>query len=170
MPLGAALKGRLALLAGGLAAAALAAGALRADLFVAQGFTKALSRQGLAHIETHAAPRVAGAQSGDEGYWLTRSEVASPSPFDKQLSVGDRITIAGRDGRERVLEVVDIKIIGEPLVPAVAVSAPPRLLMVTCRVVAADGEAEIKAPVRFIIEAESQDRPSAPPARVSPKA
>lgn len=169
MLLSAALKGRLVLAAGGLATVALAIGAWRADLFVAQGLTEALSRQGLANMEPHAAPRVAGAQSGDEGYWLTRSEVASPSPFDKQLAVGDRITIAGRDGRARVLEVMDIKIVGEPVVPAVAGSAPARLLMVTCRVVVTDGETEVKAPVRFIIEAEAPE-PASLPAPASPKA
>jgi hypothetical protein len=169
MLLSAALKGRLALAAGGIAAAALAIGALRADLFVTQQFTQALSRQGLANLDPHAGPRVAGAQSGDEGYWLTRSEVASPSPFDKQLTVGDRITIAGRDGRARTLEVVDIKIVGEPLVPAVAGSAPPRLLMVTCHVIAAEGETEVKAPVRFIIEAETPE-PTPARAPTSPKA
>jgi len=168
MLLSAALKGRLALAAGGIAAAALAIGALRADLFVTQGFTQALNRQGLANTDTRVTLRNAGAQSGDEGYWLTRSEVASPSPFDKQLAVGDRITIAGHQGRERTLEVVDIKMVGESLVPAVTGAAAPRLLMVTCRVVATDGEQDVKAPVRFIIEAETPD--PAPRSPASPKA
>jgi hypothetical protein len=89
---------------------------------------------------------------GDEGYWLTRAEVESPAPFAKPLAVGDRITIAGRDGRERQLEVVDLKAIGGKTV-RVAGTAHVRLLLVTCRVTGEAAE-QADAPVRFIIEAE----------------
>ena len=93
---------------------------------------------------------------GDEGYWLTRAEVESPTPFAKPLAIGDRITIAGRDGRERHLEVVDLKAIGGHHVRATP-AVHMRLLLVTCRVVGEGAE----APVRFIIEAEPAE-PAAP--------
>ena len=105
---------------------------------------------------------------GDEGYWLTRAEVESPAPFAKRLAVGDRITISGRDGRERVLEVVDLKAIGEPLTKAVTGTAPMRLLLVTCRAVDG-GERGTQAPVRFIIEGEPAEAPPVQPS-VAPKA
>ena len=104
---------------------------------------------------------------GDEGYWLTRAEVESPAPFAKRLAVGDRITISGHDGRERVLEVIDLKAIGEPLTKVVTGTTPMRLLLVTCRTV--DGsERETHAPVRFIVEGEPAEAPPVQPS-VAPK-
>ena len=149
-------NGRL-LLIGGCAAAALATGAaLRADMMVSHGFNTA-SGKGLtsftapSQVSTRATSPV-----GDEGYWLTRAEVENPIPFGKQLSVGDRITIAGRDGRQRILEVVDLRSLGEPLTKAVTGTHPMRLLLVTCRIVD-ETNREAGAPVRFIIEGEPTD-------------
>ncbi len=106
--------------------------------------------------------------AGDEGYWLARADVESPAPFDKGLAVGDRITITGRDGRERNLEVVDLRVIGEPLIQTVAGVAPVRLLLVTCRIIGGGSELETKVPVRFIIEGDSAEAP--PPPSAAPKA
>jgi len=146
-----------ALVLTGLAVAGAAAGAsaLGSGALLSHGFDQALEapRPGLSLV---APAKDAGARStvGDEGYWLTRAEVESPAPFAKPLSVGDRITISGREGRERHLEVVDLKVIGRA--PGQASSAVAmRLLLVTCRVT---GEASERAdaPVRFIIEAEPE--------------
>jgi hypothetical protein len=163
----AALKGRLVLLAGGAAAALGTAVALRADLMVNHGF--AIAFGGQAPLGSSSSTKVQGVeQVGDEGYWLTRAEVESPAPFDKRLSVGDRITITGRDGRERNLEVVDLRVIGEPLIQTVAGGTSTRLLLVTCRIVGGGSEQDAKVPVRFIIEG---DPPvSAPPRQAAPKA
>ncbi len=167
----AASKGRLALLAGGAAAALLTAGAWRADLMVSHGFNKAFG--GLAVPAPLEPQRSAGASAAtherDAGFWLTREEVESPALFDRQLAVGDRITIAGRDGRERILQVVDLKVVGEPLVQAVAGAAPMRLLLVTCHIVGGDGSQADKAPVRFIIEGEPSE-PALPRPASAPKA
>lgn len=168
----AASKGRLALLAGVIAAALLTAGAWRADLMVSHGFTVAFGGQAVrAPLEPQRAAGASGAtqQDRDTGFWLTRSEVESPALFDRQLAVGDRITIAGRDGRERILQVVDLKVIGEPLVRAVAGAAPMRLLLVTCHIVGGDGEQAAKVPVRFIIEGEPSE-PAMPRPASAPKA
>jgi len=166
----AALKGRLVLAAGGAVAVLAAAGAWRADLMVSHGFAKAFGSQvDLEPLENQRSAKVQGAtQSGDEGYWLTRAEVESPALFDKRLSVGDRITIAGRDGRERNLEVVDLRVIGESLIRTVAGAAPMRLLLVTCRIVGGESGQEAKVPVRFIIEGEPSEPAAPPPA--APKA
>ena len=106
------MKSRVVVLAGVAAAVAAGAAVLRTDLLLSRGFGNALdaSRPGLS-FET-AAGKPHGAGAGDEGYWLTRAEVESPTPFAKPLAIGDRITIAGRDGRERQLEVVDLKALG----------------------------------------------------------
>jgi hypothetical protein len=158
----AALKGRVALVAGGLAVLLAAAGAMRADLIVSHGFAKAFGTQ--AAVEPLDIQRTAKAQGltqvGDEGYWLTRSEVESPAPFDKGLAVGDRIHITGRDGRERNLEVVDLRVIGEPIVRTVEGTAPVRLLLVTCHIVNASGDRDDKTPVRFIIEGDTEPAPA----------
>jgi hypothetical protein len=167
----AASKGRLALLAGGGAAALLTAAAWRADLMVSHGFNKAIGGQAvLTPLEPQRTAGASGVtQDRDAGYWLTRSEVESPALFDRQLAVGDRITIAGRDGRERVLEVVDLKVVGESLVQAVAGAAPMRLLLVTCHIVGGDGDQAAKVPVRFIVEGEPSE-PALPRPTAAPKA
>jgi hypothetical protein len=158
-------QSRVIVLAGiAMAVVGAGAGVLRSDLLLNRGFGNALeaTRPGLsfdgatAKAQDHAAV-------GDEGYWLTRSEVESPAPFAKQLAVGDRISIAGRDGRERQLEVVDLKAIGGNAVRPLRTGGM-RLLLVTCRVT---GEASDRAdaPVRFVIEAEPMQRALAAPAK-----
>ena len=160
--------GRLIVLA--CCAAAIAAGAVawRADVMVSHGFGKVMGAQDtpLPFDQTASAGAQRQAQVGDEGYWLTRSEVESPAPFAKRLAIGDRITISGRDGRERVLEVMDLKAIGEPLTKVVTGTTPMRLLLVTCRIV--DGK-EDQAPVRFIIEGDPAEAPAVQPSP-APKA
>ena len=151
----------------GLALAVVAAGVglLRSDLLLNRGFGKALqaSRPGLS-FDTAAAPAPSqGPAVGDEGYWLTRAEVESPAPFAKPLAVGDRITIAGRDGRERRLEVVDLKAVGGNAARYLR-SGAMRLLLVTCRVTG-EGVEQVDAPVRFIIEAEPMVRALPAPAK-----
>ena len=149
------VKSRLVVLAGVAVAVAAGAAVLRTDLLLSRGFGNALdaSRPGLSFETTAGKPAV---QVGDEGYWLTRAEVESPTPFATALAIGDRITIAGRDGRERQLEVVDLKAIGGHHVRATP-AVHLRLLLVTCRVIGEGAE----APVRFIIEAEPAE-PAAP--------
>lgn len=158
----AALKGRMALLAGGVAVLLAVAGGMRADLIVSHGFAKAFGTQtAVEPLDIQRTAKVQGlTQAGDEGYWLARSEVESPAPFDKGLAVGDRISITGRDGRERNLEVVDLRLIGEPIVRTVEGAAPIRLLLVTCHIVGANGDRDDKTPVRFIIEGDTEPAPA----------
>lgn len=161
-------NGRLLLLAGCAAAIFAGAGALHADLMVSRGFGKVFGAQDAPlpfEVATSGGVQ-RHAQIGDEGYWLTRAEVESPAPFAKQLTVGDRITISGRDGRERTLEVIDLKTIGEPLTKVVTGAAPMRLLLVTCRIV---NGGEAQAPVRFVIEGDPAEPPAVQPS-VAPKA
>jgi len=148
------VKSRVIVLAGVAVAAAAGAVALRTDLLLSRGFGHALDtpRPGMSFDTVAAKEPAPGAAAGDEGYWLTRAEVESPTPFAKPLAVGDRITIAGRDGRERHLEVVDLKAIGGSPVRTGS-AAHPRLLLVTCRV-AGEGADRVEAPVRFIVEAD----------------
>lgn len=158
------LKSRVIVLAGVAVAAAAGAAVLRTDLLLSRGFDHALEapRPGLS-FETAASKDPAQATTaGDEGYWLTRAEVESPTPFAKPIAVGDRISIAGRDGHERHLEVVDLKAIGGNVARA-AGPAHPRLLLVTCRIVG-EGAGLAEAPVRFIVEAE----PVAPATPLAP--
>src|SRR5262249_42265616 len=62
-------------------------GVLRSDLLLNRGFGNALqaTRPGLSFDGTAAKAQDHAAAVGDEGYWLTRSEVESPAPFAKQL-------------------------------------------------------------------------------------
>jgi hypothetical protein len=147
------VKSRVVVVAGIAVAAAAGAAVLHTDLLLSRGFGNALdaSRPGLS-FETTSGKQSAQGAVGDEGYWLTRAEVESPTPFAKPLAIGDRITIAGRDGRERQLEVVDLKAIGGHHVRATP-AVHLRLLLVTCRVTG-EGAERTEAPVRFIVEAE----------------
>ena len=162
-------QGRVIAMAGialvALAVAGASVGVLRSDLLLNRGFGNALqaTRPGLSFDAVAAKTEDHAAAVGDEGYWLTRSEVESPAPFAKQLAVGDRISIAGRDGRERQLEVVDLKAIGGNAARPLRTGGM-RLLLVTCRVT---GEAADRAdaPVRVVIEAEPVQRPLAAPAK-----
>jgi hypothetical protein len=147
-------------LAGAAIAVVGAAGILNSDLLLARGFGKAF-QNGAPALSFDTVQRKGQAQdvaSGGEGYWLTRAEVESSSPFAKPLVVGDRITISGRDGHERRLEVTDLKSIGDhgPR------GAQLRLMLVTCRVTDAGSE---EATVRFIIEAEPHVPALQPPAK-----
>jgi hypothetical protein len=142
-------KSRAIVLAASAIAAMAGVGALTSDVVVSRGFGKAFENSAPA-LSFDTGTRTDGAQvaaSGDEGYWLTRAEMESPSPFARPLTVGDRITIAGRDGHERRLEVIDLKAIGDQG----ARGAQLRLILVTCRVTDAGSE---EATVRFVIEAE----------------
>ena len=152
-------------LAGIAVAAAGVAALARTDVLLSRGFGDALdaSRPGLSFAAAPAKDRAQGIAGGDEGYWLTRAEVESPTPFAKPLSVGDRITIAGQDGRQRQLEVVDLKAIGGQSAHTER-HGHPRLLLVTCRVTGEGDRAE--SLVRFIVEAE----PAVPAAPAPAKA
>jgi hypothetical protein len=155
------VKGRMLVLAGAAAAVAAGVGMARTDLLLSRGFDNALDglRPGLSFdVAVAPAPRNAAA---DEGFWLTRADVESPAPFAKPLAVGDSITIAGRDGRERRLEVVDLKAVGSN--PAPGRAPHSRLLLVTCRV--AGEAAAADAPVRFIVEAEAAETVAPAPAK-----
>jgi hypothetical protein len=151
---------RLLLLVGSAAIGAAAAVALRADLLVGYGVGRALEVQKVASpfaLATPAAP-IDKAEVGDEVYWLTRTSIAGPGPLEKGLAVGDRITIAGRDGRAHTLEVVDLKeFVGAPLLKVAADSTPVPLLRVTARVLgSAEGGRE--GLLRFFIEVEEGAR------------
>jgi hypothetical protein len=149
------LKSRAIVMTGVAVAVAAGAGVLRSDLLLNRGFGHALeaSRPSLSFDTAATKAPAQGATVGDEGYWLTRAEVESPTPFAKALTVGDRITIASREGRERQLEVVDLKAVGGNAARTLRTGGM-RLLLVTCRVTG-EGADQAAAPVRFIIEAET---------------
>ena len=134
---------------------AAAAGAIitQPPLSMSEGFEKALntSRAELS-FKSHADNR-----PGDEGYWLTRAEMQSPALFAKPVAIGDRITIAGHDGQERRLEVVDVKAVGATPSGREAAS----LLLVTARI---RDETADKSTVRFIVEGQmAKPAPQAEP-------
>jgi hypothetical protein len=148
-------KARVIALAGFAALAAVGAALWQTDLLVARGFGKAL--EGVKPTLSFQ-PATKGNQqqavAGDEGYWLTRADVESPTPFAKPLALGDRITISGSDGRAHQFEIVDLKAVGSTLPVAAAGQALPRLLVVTCRTVGGTGP---QGQVRFIVEADAID-------------
>ena len=149
-------KARIIALAGFAAVTVVGAALWHTDLLVARGFGKALEGAKPTLSFQPATKKGAPVQTvaGDEGYWLTRAEVESPTPFAKPLSLGDRITIAGGDGRTQQLEIVDLKAVAGTLPVAAAGQALPRLLIVTCRSVGENGP---QGQVRFIVEADAVD-------------
>jgi hypothetical protein len=159
MAASATIKGRVMAVAGIAIAAGAGALLARTDLLLSRGFGNALdaSRPSLSFETVAAKDASPGITAGDEGYWLTRAEVESPTPFAKPLAIGDRITISSQ-GHDRQLEVVDLKAIGGNLVRT-GQTANPHLLLVTCRV-AGEAAGEASAPVRFIVEAQPTPAPA----------
>ena len=85
----------------------------------------------------------------------TGTAAEGPLALARSLTVGDRITITGKDGERRTLEVADVR----PLVEAGRAAADgtgANFVLVTCNVLGAGPGAV----VRFVIE----DTPSAPAA------
>lgn len=157
MPVSAGTKGRLLVAASLALAVGSGAVLLRTQSQIGQGFEKALNTpRGELSFGSTAHP--VDTRPGDEGYWLTRAEVQGPMALAKPMVVGDRITITGSDGRERKLEVTDVKAIG-----VAGKASPVSLLLVTCRVT--EGGAQDSAPVRFIVEGEMPKAPAAPVAK-----
>jgi hypothetical protein len=148
-------KARVIALAGFAAMAMVGAALWHTDLLVARGFGKALEgAKPTLSFQFATKGNQKQAVAGDEGYWLTRADVESPTPFAKPLALGDRITISGSDGRAHQLEIVDLKAVGTTLPVAATGQALPRLLVVTCRTV---GGAGPQGQMRFIIEADAVD-------------
>jgi hypothetical protein len=148
-------KARVIALAGFAALAVVGAALWQTDLLVARGFGKALEVvKPTLSFQSPTKGNQKQVVAGDEGYWLTRAEVESPTPFAKPLALGDRITISGSDGRAHELEVVDLKAVGTTLPVSAGGQDLPRLLIVTCRGV---GEPGPQGQVRFIVEADAVD-------------
>ncbi|HEX5999357.1 MAG TPA: hypothetical protein VFZ16_08160 [Hyphomicrobiaceae bacterium] len=153
------IASRLVLVAGAAAIGAAGAAALRADLIVGYGVSKALeARHAPAQFELATAKpasrpgRSGTAEVGDEGYWLARGGTATPVMLGKRLAVGDRISITGQDGRVRRLQVVDLSPIDAPILNVADSPASLRLVRVTCRI--AGRTADKGEPVHFFVEAE----------------
>lgn len=136
-----------------IAAAVASIGFVNTDSLVEQGFASALSGPATTEFPRSATSGI----SGSEDFWLrgTRNPGTAPVSWSKPAAVeGERISITA-NGREVVLEVVDVR----PLMGAKAVaSAATRidtgeqassLLVVTCREV---GTAADTRPIRFIVE------------------
>ena len=157
MPQSAMQKGRLTILAGCTAALVVTLCALRADLMVSHGFSKAFGTQGAPQSFDVTALSGTLEHAGDL-YSLTRSEDGALPHFAKRIAVGDRITISGRDGRERVLVVVDIKPLSGPITRIASDTASQRLLVV-CRLVGGN-DAEQQARIEFVIQGHTAEPPT----------
>jgi hypothetical protein len=96
-------------------------------------------------------------RASEDGYWLSRADAETPSPWPTMATIGDRITITGADHVTRELLVEDVKTLSTGL-PALATDTEgPTLLVVSARVLGSD-PARI---VRFLID---QAAPPVPPA------
>ena len=154
-------KNRATMLSACLIAGAAGAAVMRTDLLLGRGLGTALqqSRSELSFDNVQVASR-AGAAVGDEGYWLTRASVDSPSPFVKPLLVGDRITISSSPGDSRLFEVVAIKALGADGAAAGDGNlAPSRLMLVICHSI--DPASREQRSVRFIVEMPSAEAAAA---------
>lgn len=113
-------------------------------------FTDALRTRA---VEPGALEMTRTAGSADGGFWLSKADAADViAPFTGPMAVGDRITVKSGDGRERILEVVDVRAL-HAAVSRASDAASVGLHVVTCLVV---GQPDAR-PVRFIVEAETPD-------------
>jgi hypothetical protein len=159
------IKGRAIVLAGSALAAVVGIALSHTDVLLTRGFGKAIAdaRPALSFVPMAQIGQAPRNVAGDEGYWLTRAEAESQTPLAKTLVLGDRISIAGRNGDQRQFEVVDLKAVGTAPRHTAHVHAPAHLLLVTCRTVGDGGDNA--GTVRFIIEAEPADAVARAPAK-----
>jgi hypothetical protein len=153
------LKARIPLLALAATAGSIAAVSFalsRPEALIDRSLNAALSRMGGGSAVTASRPSD-GAETGLLRLSSTRA-ADGPAGFGQALAVGDRITIAAKDGARRMLEVAEVRPLAETGA-AQAGGADGTLLLVTCNVLGgAPGEV-----VRFVIE-DAGDRAPALPA------
>jgi hypothetical protein len=127
----------------------------RPEALIDRSLNAALSRMGGGSAVT--ASRLSdGAETGLLKLSSTGS-VDGPAGLGQALAVGDRITIAAKDGARRTLEVADVRPLAETG-GAQAEGADGNLLLVTCNVLGgAPGEV-----VRFVIEDGRHHAPALP--------
>jgi hypothetical protein len=170
------------LVAGVIVAGAAGAVALRADLLIGYGFSKALKARADTPAPFQVAKDdgpddvVAKAEVGDEAYWHRRGDVftrpvvkaywhqrgdAKARPVTVRsgpLFVG-QVTVVElpEDGIKRYLEVVAIDFVGTPVVHVSAFDGPPavRLMRVTYRVLNLDGTRKAE-PVHIWFQLETE--------------
>lgn len=122
------------------------------DRLVASSFASALKSNAASANPAAATRSDSGLVqlSGSEEFWL---DVRTPAPgtvpvaLNDPLQLGDLITFAS-GGRERRLEVVDIRPIGDVAMGTTGPAPIAQLMLVTCR----DMAARDAHPVRFVIE------------------
>ncbi len=134
----------------GLALGVVATGLGNTDRLVATSFASAL--QSTAATPAFATRPASGLVqlSGSEEYWLnarTPADAAMPVALTDPLRLGDQVTFAS-GGRERRLEVVDIRPVGDAATTATGSLPSASLMLITCR----DLAAPAAHPVRFVIE------------------
>jgi hypothetical protein len=113
----------------------------RSDELIGESYAKALS------TETRLVQAPASAQSEADLLHLSSAPAGLPFGLTRPVARGDRITISGRDGQARSLEITDVR----PL-DTRAGGGASGVLLVTCKVA---GEPETA--VRFIIESAAPD-------------
>lgn len=135
-----------------LALGSVSSGLGNSDRLVATSFASALKSTAVAAnaaATTHSGSGLVQL-SGSEEFWLdARTPVAGTVPvaLNEPLQLGDHVTFAS-GGRERRLEVVDIRPIGDVTTAATGAAPVAPLMLVTCR----DMTARDRHPVRFVIE------------------
>jgi hypothetical protein len=162
---------RLVLVAGAVAASAAGATALRADLMIGYGFSRAFETRTGAPPFQVAADRpdggIAKAEVGDEAYWLWRGDaIARPVMLSGRPAVGQRIVyVSSADGRTRYLEVVSVDFVSAPIVNVSDSGGPPvvRLMRVAFRVIdPAGAEPETEKPELMHLWLQTEVKPVEP--------
>jgi hypothetical protein len=112
-------------------------------------------------LSSRSGVQTSDAKTGDENFWLSGLSAGRADGAMHKVSIGDHITINGKSNVGQTLEIVDVKPIAAGLLPVVAGTAKPNLILVTCKVTgqalvgAQKGDAAL---VRLILE----DAPTLP--------
>lgn len=123
----------------------------RSDDLIGQSYAKALASQAQ-HVQASRGAPGGGVPEVD---LLQLSSAPAEQPFglSRPVTRGDRITIAGRDGQLRSLEVTDVRTLGSD-----EANGHSGVLLVTCKVAGSDPAAT----VRFLIESAAPETGLAP--------
>ena len=119
------------------------------EAVVGASFERAVTAAGL---PPRSALLPAPPAASDDLFKLSKADGPEGLPFGlgRPVGVGDRITIAGRDGQNRVLEVSEVRPV------AAGSAADAAMLLVTC--VTRDGG--VPATIRFVVEGTGELRPA----------
>jgi hypothetical protein len=123
----------------------------RSDELIGRSYADALAER--PQVARAGTPAGTGPQTELDLLQLSSAPAEQPFGLSRPVARGDRITITGRDGQARSLEVTEVRSL-----PAGTATGASNVLLVTCKVAGS----EPAAVVRFVVESAAPDAEPTP--------